>query len=87
MLCLSVLNYILVGCPWEIFRINVCTHTHSSHKHKEICNHVLKGKKSSTGLNFNNWNGEEKTHKVLKIESFERDYENAQYASFKLIVI
>ena len=33
----------------------VYTHAHSTHKHKEICNHVLKGKKSSKGLNLNKW--------------------------------
>ena len=56
-------------------------HTQSSHKHTEICHHVLVGKKSSKGLNFNN--SEEKPHKVLIVESFEEDDEKAQYANFK----
>ena len=60
-------------------------HTQSSHKHTEICHHVLVGKKSSKGLNFNN--SEEKPHKVLIVESFEEDDEKAQYASFKHILI
>ena len=54
------------------------THTHSSHKDRDICNHVLEGKKR---------NSEEKPHKVLIVESFERDDEKAQYASFKHIFI
>ena len=59
--------------------------THPSHKHTEICNHVLEGKKSSKALTSTH--NEEKPHKVLIVESFEADGENAQYANFKYIVI
>ena len=46
------------NCQWQLERrrysMDVHTHwTHSSHKRREICNHVLEGKKSFKGLNFN----------------------------------
>ena len=37
----------------EIFIQWVYWHTHFRHKHREICNHVLEGKKSCKGLKFN----------------------------------
>ena len=67
--------------------MDVHTHPHSSHKHKEICNHdhVLEGKNSSKGLNFNK--SEEQSQKVPIVASFEEDNEKEQYASFKHIFI
>ena len=55
--------------------MDVHTHPHSSHKHKEICNHdhVLEGKNSSKGLNFNK--SEEQSQKVPIVASFEGDNE------------
>ena len=51
-------------------------HTHSRHKHREICNHILQGKnhqKVETSTN-----SEEKTQKVLIVESLEGDDENTK---------
>ena len=59
--------------------------THSSHKHTEFAITFWKGKKSSKALTSTH--NEEKPHKVLIVESFEADGENAQYANFKYIVI
>ena len=68
----------------DAFIQSMYTHTHSSHKHRDICNHVLEGKNSPKG--FTSTNSEEKPQKVL-ITPFEGDDEKAQYASFKDIFI
>ena len=52
---------------------------------REICNHVLEGKKLMK--RFKLQQKEKKTQKVLIIAFFEGDDEKAQYASFKHIVI
>ena len=52
------------------------THTHTNTQ-REICNHVLEGKKnSSKGLNFNK-KVKKKPQKVLIVASFEGDDEKA----------
>ena len=65
--------------------VHTNTVTHTPATNIEICNHVLEGKKSSKALTSTH--NEEKPHKVLIVESFEADGENAQYANFKYIVI
>ena len=59
--------------------MDVHTHTHT-HTHtntqREICNHVLEGKNSSKGLNFNK-KVKKKPQKVLIVVSFEGDDEKA----------
>ena len=38
---------------WETSLFHGCTHTNTSYTHREICNHVWKGKNSSKVLKFN----------------------------------
>ena len=51
------------------------THTHTCYTLREICNHVLEGKKKK------------KPEKVVIVASFEGDGEKAQYSSFKHIFL
>jgi len=60
--------------------MDVHTHTHTqlaSYTHREICNHVLEGKRLLKRIKL------EKPQKVLNVASFEGDDEKAQYARFK----
>ena len=65
--------------------MGVHTHTHTSHNHTEICSRVLEGKNHPKV--YTSTNSEEKSHKVLIVESFEGDDEKAQYANFKHVFI
>ena len=64
------------------------THTHilCSYRQKEICNHVLEGRKIIKRFILQQTT-EEKLQKILIVESFEGDDEKAQYANFKHIYI
>ena len=70
---------------WETI-FNGCTHTQSSYTHREICNHVLEGKNSSKGLNFNKkWR---KTSKGTHCSIFwRRQWKSTVRLSFKHIFI
>ena len=76
---------------WETSLINGCTHTRTLtlelYTQREICNHVLEGKKLIKRFKLQQKLNEEKPQKVLIIASFEGDDEKAYYASFKHVFI
>ena len=68
----------------EIFIQSVYTHTctHSSHRHREICNHVLEGKKVVQRSKLQQI-VKKNPQGVLIVESFEEDDKKAQCTNFK----
>ena len=73
---------------WEKSLFNGCTqtqwHTLQPQTHRDLQSRFGREKSSKALTSTHN---EEKPHKVLIVESFEADGENAQYANFKYIVI
>ena len=60
----------------RLYLMDVHTHTHSSHTHREICNHVLEGKKIIKRFKLEQ-KVKKKPQKVLIVASFEGDDEKA----------